>query len=119
MAPFFQKANLIFGAGMLEMGVTFSFEQLVLDNAIIDNISALPTLAKLPEDLTDPTYIKDLVATYRGKAVAAKGTPTTKKPSLSPTEAHTMVDEILHSHSVPALDRPTRERLRKIVDAAQ
>ena len=67
LTPLFQKANLIFGMGMLEMGITFSFQQLILDNAIIDDIKAVTSQTKLPNNMNESAFVRDLVALYKGQ----------------------------------------------------
>lgn len=125
MAPLLQKANLIFGMGMLEMGVTFSFQQMILDSAIIEDIRQMMNLAKLPERINDASYIADLVAIYKGEKQARPRSfdrsfwQEAENGVEIGARANEIVDEILSTHRVEPLDCPTKNAIRNIVLSAE
>ena len=53
--PALAGANVIYGSGMLEMGITFDLAQLVLDNEIAGMISA--AVARLAKYYSLPSFV--------------------------------------------------------------
>ena len=111
--------------GMLEMGITFSFQQLLIDSAIVGDTQRVLSLAKLPESVNDPTYVKNLVAAYRGD-IPDSNTTATPKYWQDATDgrdigkwAAAAAAEIINTHNVPSLDRPVLNQLHRIVLAAE
>ncbi|MGI5875000.1 MAG: hypothetical protein ACOX8R_10180 [Bacillota bacterium] len=107
---------------MLEMGITFSFAQLILDHSYIDRIKEIPSLAKLPESINDPSFVKELVSAYRGDSRPRKNghaRPRRQKTAVTAAEARNIANEIIHTHRVPSLDRPTLNQLRRIIASAE
>lgn len=125
LAPLFQKANLIFGMGMLEMGITFSFRQLILDSAVANDIQNMMAKALLPEDMNAPSFVKELAARYRGEK------PTPKKKSMREfwqgaksykdigAKANDIAGEIINNHRIPTIDRAILNEIRRIVVSAE
>lgn len=123
MAPLLQKADLIFGMGMLDMGITFSFRQLILDCAIVSDVKGLN--GNFPENIKDPAYVKELVAQYRGESPVVrpknsrfffKGDPSEKDLNKKADE---LANEIIHTHEGPYIDRAILNQIRRIVLSAE
>ena len=76
---------------MLEMGITFSFTQLILDHYYIDNIKKIPSMTKLPESVNDPSFVRELIAAYRDDFLSRKDKDAQnrqqKKIGVTPEEA--------------------------------
>lgn len=120
-----QKANLIFGMGMLEMGITFSFKQLILDSAMAADIKNAGSRLSFPEDINSSGYVQDLVALYKGEARAR-----VSKFSRSfwqgaenwdsiEAKANSIANEIINTHKGPVLDRAILNEMRRIVLSAE
>lgn len=105
------------------MGITFSFAQLVLDHCYIDNIKKIPSLTKLPESVDDPSFVKELVAAYHSGFQLRKENDFSnhrqKKNVLTAAQAKDFANEIIQTHRVPLLDRPTLNQLRRIIFSAE
>lgn len=107
------------------MGITFSFQQLILDNAIIDDIKAVTSQTKLPKNMNDPTFVRDLVASYKGQIPPV--TPENFRSFWQGVEnkdalekkAGDIANEIINTHKVESLDRPTLNQMRRIVLSAE
>jgi trimethylamine--corrinoid protein Co-methyltransferase len=127
-------ANIIYGAGMIELGQTFSLEQLVMDNEIIglcrravrgiqvneetvainlikevgiggDFLAKRHTLHKMKDEQSYPSIIsRDM----RGNWV--------KKGSKGATElAHQTVLKVLEEHRVQPIDHDVLEAMKAVV----
>lgn len=110
---------------MLEMGITFSFSQLILDSAIVADIRDSFAGISLPAAFRSSGYLHELVAMYKGELP-----PAPKKIDRAFWQgasnrgeilqrANALADEILHSHKVEPLDGPTRRQMRRIILAAE
>jgi trimethylamine--corrinoid protein Co-methyltransferase len=127
-------ANLIYGAGMLELGQTVGLEQLVIDNEIIGMCKRATRGIAVNEE----TIALDVIATVKhtGNFITQKHTRKYMKdeqsfPILINREmrgtwekkgkkdlsevAHDKVKEILKTHEVPPLDRDIKEDIVKII----
>lgn len=62
LLPALAGANLIYGMGMLELGVTFSFAQLVIDNEIASMVKRVVQGVKITDDLLAVELIKKVGA---------------------------------------------------------
>lgn len=110
---------------MLEMGITFSFSQLVLDSAIVADIRDSLAGVSLPQTFNHSGYLRELVAMYKGDLPpAAKRFDRGFWQGASNRQeilerANVFADEIIHSHKVEPLDGPTRRQMRRIILAAE
>ncbi len=130
-------ANLIYGLGMLEMGVTFSFGQLVMDNEmarmIKNTVSGIPVndeslavevikkVGSFGDFLTEEhtfTHMRDLSQPKlidrqsRGKWESAGGSDLTQRAA---EEAR----QILKTHQAEPLSSDTLKALRAIIREAE
>ena len=62
MMPAFAGTNLIYGAGMLELGMTFSMEQLLIDNDIIGMVKKTSEGVLVNEETLSVAAIKKVGA---------------------------------------------------------
>jgi trimethylamine--corrinoid protein Co-methyltransferase len=62
LLPALAGANLIYGMGMLELGVTFSWTQLLIDNEIADMVKRVVQGVKISDDLLAVEIIKKVGA---------------------------------------------------------
>lgn len=62
LLPALAGANLIYGMGMLELGVTFSWTQLVIDNEIASMVKRVVQGVKITDDLLAVELIKKVGA---------------------------------------------------------
>jgi trimethylamine--corrinoid protein Co-methyltransferase len=62
LLPALAGANLIYGMGMLELGVTFSWTQLVIDNEIASMVKRVVQGVKITDDLLAVEVIKKVGA---------------------------------------------------------
>jgi trimethylamine--corrinoid protein Co-methyltransferase len=62
LLPALAGANLIYGMGMLELGVTFSWAQLVIDNEIANMVKRVVQGVKITDDLLGVEVIKKVGA---------------------------------------------------------
>ena len=128
-------ANLIYGAGMLELGQTVSLEQIVIDNDII----AMCKRATRGIPVDEETIALDVIKAVKhtGNFIAQKHTKKYMKeeqsfPLLFSREmrgawvkktgkkdlaevAHEKVKEILRTHEVPPIDRDIKEEIMKVI----
>jgi trimethylamine--corrinoid protein Co-methyltransferase len=127
-------ANLIYGAGMLELGQTVSLEQLVIDNEIIGMCKKATRGIAVNEE----TIALDVIKTvkYSGNFITQNHTRKYMKeeqsfPILINREmrgawekkgkkdltavAHDKVKEILRTHEVPPIDKDIKEDILKII----
>jgi trimethylamine--corrinoid protein Co-methyltransferase len=131
-------ANAIYGAGMLELGQTYSFEQLIIDNDII----AMCRRATQGITVNDDTLATDLI-----KEVGVGGNFLSKKHTLKWMDseesfpillnremrgtwenktgkrdlaylAHEKYKQILKTHQVPPIDRDTLRSMEAICSEA-
>jgi trimethylamine--corrinoid protein Co-methyltransferase len=130
-------ANIIYGLGMLEMGVTFCFKQLLVDSDIADMVKF--TLAGVP--VNDATLSVDIIKEigYSGNFMAHKNTFNNRKIQSQPQlidrnmrgrwedrgattmneRADKKLREILATHSAPELPAETIAKVRAIVNEAE
>lgn len=132
--PMLAGANVIYGAGMLELGQTFSLEQLVID----DEIVRMCKRATKGIDVNEETIALDVIKAvgHTGNFITQKHTRKYMKEEQSfpllinremrgawekkgkkdlATVAHEKVKEILAKHEVPPIDRDIREEIMKII----
>jgi trimethylamine--corrinoid protein Co-methyltransferase len=137
LTPALAGANIIYGLGMLEMGVTFCFRQLLMDADVADMIKF--TLAGIP--VTDATLSVDIIREigHSGNFLSHKNTFANRmiqsKPALidrnmrgrwedrGSTTMHdragARLKEILATHRVPDLSPRTRAAVRAVVNEAE
>ncbi|MBZ4688649.1 MAG: hypothetical protein PWQ96_1762 [Clostridia bacterium] len=141
MLPALAGANLIYGMGMLELGVTFSYAQLVID----DTIAKMVKRVVQGVDVTDDTLAVDLIKRIGGGSgkhyLTEKHTidymhseqsragifdrrmrQTWKIEAGGKDAAERAAEkarEILATHTPEPLDKDVRKRLRKIVESAE
>ena len=130
-------ANILYGAGMLELGQTFSLEQLVID----DEITGLCRKAVRGISVSEESVATDLIKEVgiAGDFLAKKHTMQNmrteqsfpymlsrdmrgiweKKGSMDLAEAaHKKVQEILKTHQVPPIDKDILANIKAIVAEA-
>lgn len=137
LTPALAGANIIYGLGMLEMGVTFCFRQLLMDADVADMIKF--TLAGVP--VSDATLSVDVIREigHSGNFLSHKNTFQNRmiqsKPALidrnmrgrwedrgstaMPDRAGARLKEILATHRVPELPEESRAAIRAIVNEAE
>jgi trimethylamine--corrinoid protein Co-methyltransferase len=129
-------ANSIYGSGMLELGQTFSLEQLVIDNDIIN--MERRALEGIP--VTDETLAVDVIKEV-GVGNDFIGHPTTMENMEMPSNplvfnrdmlgdwksqgskscvevAHEVVLDVMKNHIVPKIDPEIDAKIRAIVKEA-
>jgi trimethylamine--corrinoid protein Co-methyltransferase len=129
-------ANSIYGSGMLELGQTFSLEQLVIDNDIIN--MERRALEGIP--VTDETLAVDVIKEV-GVGNDFIGHPTTMENMEMPSNplvfnrdmlgdwksqgskscvevAHEVVMDVMKNHIVPKIDPEIDAKIRAIVKEA-
>ncbi len=136
LLPAFAGANTLYGAGMLELGMTFSLEQLVFDNDMIS--MAKKAMGGIPVD-EETLSVEAIDQVGIGKNFLAHKT-TRKNIDLpsSPklidrlmygdwemagakdiaTVAHEKVVDIMKNHEVPPIDADLLKDMQAIVDKA-
>jgi trimethylamine--corrinoid protein Co-methyltransferase len=130
-------ANIIYGLGMLEMGVTFCYHQLLMDSDVADMIKF--SLAGVP--VNDETLSVDIIKEigHSGIFLGHKNTFANRKIQSQPAlidrnmrgrwtdrGSTTMTDraklklkDILATHRPPELSPETRAAVRAIVNEAE
>ncbi len=136
LLPAFAGANTLYGAGMLELGMTFSLEQLVLDNDMIS--MAKKAMQGIPVD-EETLSVDSIQQVGIGKNFLAHKT-TRKNIDLpsSPmlidrlmygdwkmagakdiaTVAHEKVVDIMKNHEVAPIDADLLKDMQAVVDKA-
>jgi trimethylamine--corrinoid protein Co-methyltransferase len=137
LTPALAGANIIYGLGMLEMGVTFCFHQLLMDADVADMIKF--SLVGVP--VSDATLSVDLIREigHSGNFLSHKNTFVNRKIQSGPAlidrnmrgrweerGATTMTDrakvklkDILATHKPPELPAEARAKIRAIVNEAE
>ncbi len=136
LLPAFAGANTLYGAGMLELGVTFSMEQFVIDCDIITMIRK--AMAGIP--VNDETLAVDAIKEV-GAGNDFIGHPTTMANMDLPSDpmvinrdmigdwraagrktlaeaAHDIVEEVLKTHVVAPLDPEVDAKMKAVVKKA-
>jgi trimethylamine--corrinoid protein Co-methyltransferase len=138
LLPALAGANLIYGMGMLELGVTFSFGQLVIDNEIAAMVKRVVQGVRVSDDTLAVELIKKVGS---GKDfLAQKHTREYMGPEQSKVKmldrrmrgawqkrggkdlAEAAADkarDILDNHKVPELPAEVLSKLRSIVEEAE
>ena len=129
-------ANTIYGSGMLELGMTFSKEQLVIDNDIIQMVKK--AMEGVP--VNDETLAVDQIKKVGigNNFLALKKTRELINLPSSPalfdrlmhgdwkamggkdlaTRAHETVVDVLQNHEIPPIDQDIYNDMKAIVDKA-
>ena len=122
---------MIFGMGMLEMGITFSFGQLLIDDAIVRNVQrTLEKKATLPGTIADDlSHIGDFVADYvKGSRYKTELTEKIRGAGVFgdrrsgenlAAAANSLAGEIIGSHRVEPVDAVVKREMRRIVTSAE
>lgn len=138
LLPALAGANLIYGMGMLELGVTFSFVQLVMDNEIAAMVKRVVQGVNVSDDTLAVELIKKVGS---GKDFLAQkhtrqymGTEQSKVKLIDrrmrgawqkrggkdlAEAAGERAREILDTHKVPELPADVLSKLRSIVEEAE
>lgn len=138
LLPALAGANLIYGMGMLELGVTFSFVQLVMDNEIAAMVKRVVQGVNVSDDTLAVELIKKVGS---GKDFLAQkhtrqymGTEQSKVKLIDrrmrgawqkrggkdlAEAAGERAREILDTHKVPELPAEVLSKLRSIVEEAE
>lgn len=136
LLPAFSGANTIYGAGMLELGMTFSLEQLVLDNDMIS--MAKKAMEGIPVD-EETLAVESIDQVGIGNNfLAHKSTRQNIDLPSSPmlldrlmfgdwemagskeiaTVAHEKVVDIMKNHEVEAIDADLLKDMQAVVEKA-
>lgn len=136
LLPALAGANTIYGAGMLELGMTFSMEQLVIDNDIIKMVKkAMQGIPVSPETLAVESIQKVGIG---NNFLALKQTRMLVDYPSSPmlidrrmfgdwaasgskdlaAVANEKIQDILKNHQVPPVDADILKDMQAIVDKA-
>lgn len=138
LLPALAGANLIYGMGMLELGVTFSFAQLVMDNEIAAMVKRVVQGVRVSDDTLAVELIKKVGS---GKDFLAQkhtrqymGTEQSKVKLIDrrmrgawqkrggkdlAEAAGERAREILDTHKAPELPAEVLSKLRSIVEEAE
>jgi len=130
-------ANLIYGVGMLELGITFSYEQLVIENDIIkmvrhilngiavnDETLAVDAIANVGPGgnfLMEKHTMQHMREQSRPKVLDRKmrhGWEAAGAKDLT-SAAHEVVIDILKNHKPEPLPKGVPEKLEKILKEAE
>ncbi len=130
MIPALAGANIIYGMGMIELGVTFSFTQLIIDDMIIDRIKNLIQADFGMNRISDPGWLKRLLrkgfpsGVWCPQRVRGRKTPEELTDSFPETkniegEARQKVQNIINSHKPEPLPPAVVTRIREIILEAE
>ena len=129
-------SNTIYGAGMLELGMTFSMEQLIIDNDIIAMVKKTMEGIPVSEETLGVDQIKKVG--IGNNFLALKKTRELIDLPSSPKlfdrkmfgdwqnagvkdaadRAHDIVVDVMKNHEVPAVDKDIYAAMKAIVDKA-
>ena len=137
MLPALAGANVIYGLGMLEMGITFDLTQLVIDNEIAEMIKF--TLNGVP--VNDETLAVNVIremgigkdylsheSTYQHMASQSRAQLMDRRMREDweadgskdiYQRAHEKMSNILETYEPPQLSSSVRQDIREIVDEAE
>ncbi|MFO0753033.1 MAG: hypothetical protein U0411_06900 [Thermodesulfovibrionales bacterium] len=126
LLPALAGANLIFGMGMIELAVTFSFTQLIIDDMIVSEVRNLISRDRGAGELQMPALLHDpgmhLASPdrwqpQRPRQRASSFTVHSYRPSKQDiaVEARQRVKTILSLHEPAPLPPPVRNRIREII----
>lgn len=136
LLPAFAGCNTIYGGGMLELGMTFSLEQFVIDNDIIKMTrSAMRGVPVNDETLGVPSIQKIGIGNnFLAHKETRNNLHLVSAPDLFDrdmfgdweaagskeiaTVAHEKVVDILKNHEVKAIDADLLSDMQKVVDKA-
>ncbi|MDN5356924.1 MAG: hypothetical protein PWR17_93 [Candidatus Methanomethylophilaceae archaeon] len=136
LLPALAGANTLYGAGMLELGMTFSFEQLVIDNDIITMVKKAMEGVPVSEETLAVEAIKSV-----GVGNDFIGHPSTMENIDLPsnprvinrdmlgdwekagkkdlaTAAHEVVEDVLKNHVVLQIPADKLKEMEKVVKKA-
>ncbi len=138
MLPALAGANLIYGLGMLEMGMTFSFGQLVIDNEIAAMVKRVVGGVRFEPELTGVELIKEigigghfLTEDHTLKYLKAEQTRSRildrrmrdqwEQNGAKPLDqtALEQAHAILKAHQVPPLPQDVARELSRIVESVE
>ncbi len=128
--------NTIYGAGMLELGQTFSFEQLVLDNDIIEMIKKVMEGVPVTEETLAVDAIKEVGVggDFLGHMTTMEHFEDASSPAMfdramlgewrsngsksAVERAHDTVEYVLANHVVKPIPEDRLAAMKAIVDKA-
>jgi len=130
MIPALAGANIIYGMGMIELGVTFSFTQLIIDDMIIDRIKNLIQADFGMDRISDPDWLKRLMrkgfpsGAWCPQRVRGRKIPEEFEGSFPETkniegEARQKVHNIINSHKPEPLPPTVVTSIRDIILEAE
>lgn len=131
-------ANLIYGMGMLELGITFSYAQLLIDNEIAvmvkramqgisvnDNTLAVDVISLVGagKDFLGQRHTRDFMAREQSKTELIdrrmRGTWVNRGAKSMAERANEKAIEILENHKPIPLPDHVRKKIKKIIHAAE
>ncbi len=134
--PALSGANTLYGSGMLELGVTFSMEQLVIDNDIISMIKKLMDGIPVNETTLAVDAIKEVGVgnDFIGHSTTMENMDLPSDPMVINRDmigdwraagcknlaeaAHEIVEEVLKTHVVEPLSPEVDAAMKEIVKKA-
>jgi trimethylamine--corrinoid protein Co-methyltransferase len=129
-------ASTVYGAGVLELGMTFSMEQLVIDNDIIAMVKKIMGGVPVTEETLGVDQIKKvgiannfLTLKKTRELIDLPSSPKifdrrmfgdwfTDGAKDSATRAHEVVVDVMKNYEVPAVDNDILKAMKAIVDKA-
>ncbi len=136
LLPAFAGANTLYGAGMLELGMTFSLEQLVFDNDMISMTKKAMEGIPVNEETLSVEAIEQvgIGKNFLAHKTTRKNIDLPSNPKLIDrlmygdwemagakdlaTVAHEKVVDIMKNHEVPPIDADILKDMKAIVDKA-
>ena len=137
LVPALSGCNVIYGSGMLEMGITFDLAQLVLDNEVAglikktvggievnDETLSLDTIKEIgpfKDYLAHPTTYKHMRLTSTPKLMNRQMRPRWEKAGAKDAyeRAREEVHHILENYTPVKLPNEVLKKIRAIVDGAE
>lgn len=134
-------ANVIYGMGMLEMGVTFSFAQLMLDDAIAKMVQRIVSGVDVSDDTLAVDVIKEVGGGQGKQFLTSQHTVDYMRKEQAPCglfdrnarqtwmintggkdaaeRAAEAAKDILASHKPEPLDAAVQKEIRRLVESAE
>lgn len=130
-------ANLIYGLGMLDMGVTFCYHQLLMDADVADMVKYTLAGILVNDDTLSVDIIKEVGYannflshrnTFKNRTIQSqpalidrnmRGRWADRGSTTMTERAETRLRHIMENHQVPELPPAVRKQIRAIVNEAE
>lgn len=117
---------MVFGMGMLEMGITFSARQLIIDDIIVSQLKSLLRPQVAADKLSDGRYLRQMVKSYREGTVERTFEQDLWQnlrawgPGADLQEsAKVKAREILATHYIDPIDQVIKNEMNRIIASAE